>query len=556
MADKVLITKSKLDTLANTINAKAGTSGGKTIDQMAQIVQDMSGQSGQLEAIMPPTELPDYVREEVSRVATEARKYITDDSIVFLAMSDGHYYAAEGSYSQGLQTNASNIHAAMAMKALTYLLPVDFVAHLGDFSWGSAATTPIVLKTQIDGFVRYLQEASANLPVFFAIGNHDPGIYYHEAQTDGQIYTLPGDYMYEVFTAKSASENTVFGDTANGGYCYRDFPDKKLRVFLLNTSDSIIKNQDDAATLGSQRVWFANALLDLNSKEDATSWSWILLCHYPADYGGTMPLSELLKAYIVGESITITDENGSSTTANFSGKNAATMIAQFHGHVHNFLVSKLHSYATGSAEQYDAYRVCIPNAQYNRENYYTTVGDKTDISFADPVSYLKTADTAQDTTFVVNIINPTEKLIYSICYGAGVDRTIGYMGADYYRVSKSLVEATIDNNAASVKAGEPYYANVTPNTDFTITTVKVLMGGEDITDQVWSGEEAAEPDVYHKVTVTGATYCTVVTPTQVINGGSLYAVVTPADGYEITNIKVLMGGADISSGAVTYQTDT
>lgn len=552
MADRVLVTKSLLDTLSRSIAERAGTSSKMTIAQMTKTVQEMKGQGGQGEAIMPPSELPGYVREEVNRVATEARKYITEDSIVFLAMSDGHYYAAEGSYSSGLQTNTSNVHAAMAMKALTYLLPVDFVAHLGDFSWGSSTTTPAVLKTQIEGFARYLQEASADLPVFFAIGNHDPGIYYHNAQADGQAHTLTGDYMYEVFTSKSASENTVFGDKANGGYCYRDFPDKKLRVFLLNTSDSIIKDQDDAATLGSQRVWFAKALQNLNSKSDASEWNWILLCHYPADYGGTMPLSELLKAYVEGESITITDESGNSTTVNFSGKNAATMIAQFHGHVHNFLVSKLHSYATGSAKQYNAYRVCIPNTQYGRENYYTTVGDKTDISFADTVSYLKTADSAKDTSFVVNVINPSEKLIYSICYGAGVDRTIGYAGVNYYRVSKSLVETTIDNDTSAVKEGDPYIANVVPNTKFTITSVKVLMGDVDVTDQVWSGEQTAEPTVYRNVTVPSAAHCTVVTPAQVVNGGSLYATVTASAGYEITDIKVLMGGKDISSSVVSY----
>lgn len=38
MADKVLITRSKLDTLANKINTKAGTTGSKTIDQMGETV--------------------------------------------------------------------------------------------------------------------------------------------------------------------------------------------------------------------------------------------------------------------------------------------------------------------------------------------------------------------------------------------------------------------------------------------------------------------------------------------------------------------------------------
>lgn len=46
MAEKVAITKTKLDLLADTINAKAGTSGKKTIDQMVEAVQTLSSGSG------------------------------------------------------------------------------------------------------------------------------------------------------------------------------------------------------------------------------------------------------------------------------------------------------------------------------------------------------------------------------------------------------------------------------------------------------------------------------------------------------------------------------
>lgn len=42
MSDKVIITKSKIDGLAQTINNKAGTSGSKTIDEMVNIVNNIS----------------------------------------------------------------------------------------------------------------------------------------------------------------------------------------------------------------------------------------------------------------------------------------------------------------------------------------------------------------------------------------------------------------------------------------------------------------------------------------------------------------------------------
>jgi hypothetical protein len=109
-----------------------------------------------------------------------------------------------------------------------------------------------------------------------------------------------------------------------GGYCYRDFPSNKIRVFLLNTAEGLVVggHSQDTATSATQRAWFASKLQELNSKSDASAWSFIVLCHYPADYGASRPLSNLLAAYVEGSSFT---EN--ATTYNFNGNNAARFIA-------------------------------------------------------------------------------------------------------------------------------------------------------------------------------------------------------------------------------------
>ena len=463
-----------------------------------------------VDEIIRQADIPAYVKTEALRVANAVENVRRNDSIVFLAMSDNHYYGDQ-QYSDaypdenGIQTSESNLHAAMAAKILAYTLKIDFEAQLGDVTWGSQRTTSALLHSQIDDMARFLRESHRDIPYFRAIGNHDSGIYYHQQQiADGKtgVFTESGSWLYDNFTALSESENTVIGGQANGGYCYRDFADKKLRVFLLNTSEALVANQSDKATLGSQRKWLADALVDLNSKSDASAWSFIVLSHYPADYGNTMPLSELLKAYVEGKSITITLETGSSATANFSGKNSAKMIAQFHGHVHNFLTSKLYSYQTGKGEKYDAWRICIPNAQYNRENYYTTVGSYTDISFADDVTYSKTADGAKDTSFVVNVVNPSEQKIYSICYGAGIDRVIGYAATVYYSVNAMLTNVTLTGGASSVEAGQPYTATLTIPNGYEWKTVKVTMGDTDITASAYSNGAINIPSVTGDVVIT------------------------------------------------------
>lgn len=445
------------------------------------------GESVTLPEQLKASGYPDYVAPEVADMVNRVNAVRAKDSTVFIAMADSHYPAEQTATTSFADNVKSNLQANQAAKSLAYLLRPDFFTHLGDVCAGASSTTPDMLKSQIEGFLAYFREARSDLPVFICIGNHDAGIYYHEAQNDGNIHTMTGEYLYKNFTALSASPDTVFGGEENGGYCYRDFADKKLRVIMLNTSEKLVSVQSDQASYGAQRVWLANALLDLNSKADAVNWGFIILAHYPADYGNTMPLSELLKAYVEGKSFTITDPNNggyyvgdrTEQTVNFTGKNGAKFIAQFHGHIHNFLTDKL--YANGA--QYDARRVCIPNGQFNRENTY---GVFNGVNFAEDATYPKTVNSADGTSFVVNVINPSEEKIYSFCYGAGYDRVIGYGSTVYYSVQSKLTRVTNSNEALSVETGTAYSAVLTPDDGCELKSVTVTMGGKDITSTAYS----------------------------------------------------------------------
>lgn len=478
---------------------KDPTMGAFKVSRTVKVIGDSGG--GESAPTIMPEQLtasayPDYIQPEVIDLVRRVNTVRKDSSIVFVAMADSHYNADQTTIQYYAETNASTVQANQAAKVLSYLIQPDFFAHLGDVSCGHGTTTPEMLKSQIEGFVNYFREAKSDLPVFIAIGNHDTGIYYHNEQTDGNVHTMTGDYLYQTFTALSASPDTVFGGEENGGYCYRDFADKKLRVILLNTSEKLVAIQSDSTTYGAQRVWLANVLSDLNTKADAVDWGFIILCHYPADYGATMPLSDLLCAYVKGTSHTITDtSDGTNQTVNFGGKNGAKFIAQFHGHIHNFKTDKLYS---GGA-QYDAHRICIPNGQYNRENYYGTVGG---VNFAEDQAYLKTTNTADGTSFVVNVINPDEEKIYSFCYGAGYDRVIGFGATVYHSVALRLSHVTSSNDALSVETGTAYTATLTPEDGYQFKSVIVTMDGEDITSTAYNNGTVGIASVTGNLVIT------------------------------------------------------
>lgn len=569
----------KLTAIGEAIREKSGKSALLTLDEMPTEIRALAVSSN-AEEKLKASEYPDYITPEVIEVVNKVNAVRTDESIVFVAMSDSHYCADQVINFCETETNASTVQANQAAKALAYLIDADFFAHLGDVSCGAESTTPEMLKKQIEGFNSYFHEAKSDLPVFICIGNHDTGIYYHGAQTDGKIHTLDGNYLYNNFTAYSVSDNTVFGGEENGGYCYRDFDDKKLRVIMLNTSEKLIGGQVDQGTYGAQRVWLANTLLNLNEKDNAEEWGFIVLSHYPADYGGIKPLSQVFEAYVNGTSFIITDPvtdyyKGDKTehSVDFSEKNSAKFIAQFHGHIHNFLVDKLFGGEVSSrtngtpTEQYDAYRIAIPNGQYNRENTYrnndpastdgTTWGIKFfEGTFENPTKWTKTFDTAEGTSFVVNVINPTEQRIYSFCYGAGprdnegksIERVISYGGTPIYNISSILKNVSISNGEKTTEEGKAYSATLTADNDYVIKTVTVTMGGVDITASYYNANtgEINIPEVTGNIRIEA---------TAIFNfsGINELAISTDTDG-SIYNGVGYKAGLYISSGEPTAGT--
>lgn len=414
-------------------------------------------------------DIPRYVKAEALAVAEKVKAVMKDDSIVFFAVSDFHH---TGPQVDNWQTNinAGNLHACQALKVLSYSLPqIDFACMLGDVTFGNAKTTTALMQQQYDQINGWLGEAWKNIPQLRTVGNHDTGEY---STLVGATFLKNNIWKY--------NEGAVYG-SEEYGYCYRDFPEKKLRVICLNTCEGETLSGESAAYCCSpaQLLWFAQMLRAVGSKADAAQWGIIVLGHYPLDLGGAYPTGNIVKAYVAGESTT---QNG--VTVNFSGHNAAKFIANVHGHNHCFQFGKLHSVANGQGTQFDAWRMCTPNACFYRNN--SGVVTMNGISFGDPAPYDKTAGTGKDTAFNVNVINPSEQVVYSFCYGAGIDRTIGYAATVYHSITNALTNVTTSNEAVAAEDGTSYTATLTAKSGYTLGEVTVKMGGADITTAAYN----------------------------------------------------------------------
>ena len=197
----------------------------------------------------------------------------------------------------------------------------------------------------------------------------------------------------------------------------------------------------------------------------------------------------------------------SGTSVSFSGKNSAVFCGNFHGHLHNFKSGKIYKVANSLPNgQMDALRICCPSMNYSRTNEVGDNGrlDSNGIEFGEDTTYAKT-EGAKDTSFTVNVIDPTEKKIYSFCYGAGYDRTLSYDFTVTMRsVTLALTHCTASDPATAVEDGAAYSVTLTPEAGYELSSVTVTMGGTDVTASAYSAGVVTVASVTGDIVITAS----------------------------------------------------
>lgn len=365
-----------------------------------------------------------YVQEEAERVALEVYSKQNANTFSFLAVSDMHYTDYWGSVAE------SSLHAGQGMDIVRKNVNIDFAVNLGDVTWGSSVDPVITTQemgiSEIRQCNKFIESAFRGIPNFRTIGNHDNLVYNYD--TNGAY--LSGDELFPLFGAYN--RGAVFPENKAGGYCYRDFEEWKLRVICVNTTEDTANNPADKSNMyasGEQIKWFAETL-DLSAKSNSDKWNILIFSHAPIEQMSSTRMSLILEAYVNGTSFNATVD-GVSIRIDYSGKNKATVIANIHGHNHNFQVDylrKLNSdYVTTSP--ISVKRICVPNACYMRSNergLTEGVDDWYDVDYGEATTYNKTRFTAQSTSFNVFTIDTKARKIYATNYGAGYDRIISY----------------------------------------------------------------------------------------------------------------------------------
>lgn len=444
---------------------------------------------------LPMGNIPSYHYAEAGRVVAKLLelKTLYPNNIIFGTISDNHVSTATAS----VMTSAR--HAVYALESVGSMA-CNFVANLGDNVEGTNIDTDTEYANAV-----YMENASryamTELEAYNLVGNHC------KSNSTQKIYDLIG--KYNVFD--------VYSTTRIRGFGYKDYTDKKVRVICLNTCD--YWNGQGGNGMSYEQKDFLMKALDLSSKSGYASWTIIILSHIPldflgGDYNKGADLKAILKAYDAGTSVSITVNNSYASaqnesgkysgtlTYNYSGKNAPRVI-NIHGHIHTNKYGKL-KFIDDNTEL-GIVRVATPNSSFNGNastDRYTAYGDYS-ITTTEAAKIKKVANSKADTSATFYFFDLTGQNIYAIGYGADIDRTVSYKQATIYTVSYTLTLCSVSNSVSQAVEGASYTTTITPtDAGGVIKSVKVTMGGTDITSSCYSNGTISIAKVTGNISIT------------------------------------------------------
>lgn len=513
---------SKMTAIADAIRAKTGGTSTLTLDQMATEIAGISGGYG---------DVPSYHFVESARVLGEIEEFKAahPNSLIFGAVSDIH--VDDDVAADEAKTKAAIRNAAFGLEMVGAMSGCDFIANLGD-NCEEQHIDPNITSRECGlnnavYSINACKPAFERLTSFNLVGNHD------KSDNTQQQYDLIG--VHNDFDVRSSTQIRGFG--------YKDFTDKKVRVIVLNTCDYL--NASGGCALSYEQKDFLMRALDLSGKSGAASWQILLLSHIPldwndGDYNYYTDLQAILNAYEDGTTASITvnssyalreTPSGYATYSNgklvynYSGKNVAKIIANIHGHVHTNKVSKIAN--TNIA------RVATANTSPlgNKTESYPDYGDYS-ITSTEASQIAKESGTARDTSATFYCIDLDKQTIYAYGYGADIDRTVSYKAATFYSVTSNLTNCTLSNATTSVEESYEYKAVIQPTANATISSVKVTMGGVDITSTAF-----VEGNSIYISEVTGNIVITAVATVKAAYTNVIDSVGT------VDNVRLRSGGA-------------
>lgn len=283
----------------------------------------------------------------------------------------------------------------------------------------------------------------------------------------------------------------AWGYSKERGFGYKDWTDKKVRIICLNTTDYM--NISGGCALSYDQKDFLMRALDLSGKSDASKWQILILSHIPLDYDGgdysfTSDLAAILSAYTSGTTATITVNSSSAVNEDptkYATYSNGKLVYNYAGKNSARIIANIHGHV---------HNTCVGTIE------------------AAGILRMSCPNTCFYET-------------YQTKYGYGVG------DEEYLKLVKTA--GTAKDTAAIFFCVDL--------ADHTITAIGYGAGGTDKTKVYLGSAYSVSLDLSNATSSNSATTAT--------DGSSYTTTIAAKSGYVLADVKVTMGGANITSTA-------
>lgn len=315
-------------------------------------------------------EVIDYFKPEIDRVAAE----IDTSKFNLLVNTDAHFSDISGLGKGIIYDGAGKLSLNHFSNTIALSKGVDAVIGGGDQVEGTDLFPTSTAKDH-SLIARKMMNNSLGADVFMILGNHDTDDQNITSNdTDANLANQKRDVAVKESQIKEAyqTKSLRFGETRDGDslYFYKDYPDKKVRLIGINTSDigelTTAEGYAKYSRLGTcvigqrQTNWIANvALMTTPADYHVVMYGHIPLG--PDKWSGTLQeagytnqkanydmLGYIIDAFKNGTSIHATNSIAADypidVTADFTQRGVGNFVAYFCGHVHHEEIIDFHSF--------------------------------------------------------------------------------------------------------------------------------------------------------------------------------------------------------------------
>ena len=288
------------------------------------------------------SDLPTYIKDGISAHIAKVCQGVENNDLVFDFITDtqtnDEYDGCRISYIQAL--NAS-------------MQVTKFTVNGGDFVSG-LPTAEEDIRNMSRMYQAHKRDIGAK-DLFMCQGNHD-GTWQKWNSTSHQCKAkdIVTDKTWTNMFLKNIDGAVYDSSNPLGGYLYKDYEDRKVRVIILNTCDICVYDENgylkynamyDNAVRQQQLDWLVNYALDFSAKGAyKTNWGIIVFTHFGVDVDndwfphGAALIENVLQAFKSGTAINQSSEAGTDfqllVNHDFSTQGAMNYIAYIHGHTH------------------------------------------------------------------------------------------------------------------------------------------------------------------------------------------------------------------------------